>query len=54
MAVQWLALHIFIAWGLGSIPGQRTNILQVIWHSQKKKKKENYSQEDDRESDVVA
>ena len=52
MAVQWLALHIFIAWGLGSIPGQGTKILQVIWHSQKKK--ENYSQEDDRESDVVA
>ena len=51
MVVQWLALYIFIAWGLGSIPGQGTKILQVIWYSQKKEK---YSQEDDRESDVVA
>ena len=53
MVVQWLALYIFIAWGLGSIPGQGTKILQVIWYSQKKKK-EKYSQEDVRESDVVA
>ena len=29
----------FNAWGMGSIPGQGTKILQVTWHGQKEKKK---------------
>ena len=35
--VQWLGPNNFIAEGLGSIPGQRTKILQATQFSQKKK-----------------
>ena len=37
--VQWLGLHAFTVEGPGSIPGWGTEILQTLWHSQKKKKK---------------
>jgi len=35
LAVQWLGTHTFTAESLGSIPGQRTNIPQATWRSQK-------------------
>ena len=34
--VQLLRLHAFTAGDTGSISGQGTKILHVIWHSQKK------------------
>ena len=39
LVVQWLDLGPFTAEGPGSIPGQGKKILQVVWHSKKKKKK---------------
>ena len=38
LAVQWLGRGAYSARGLGSIPGQGTNILQAVKHSQKKRK----------------
>ena len=35
LVVQWLRLCLFSAWDTGSIPGQGTKILQVMWHGQK-------------------
>ena len=35
--VQWLGLHAFTVEGPGSIPDWGTEILQTLWHSQKKK-----------------
>ena len=39
LGVQWLGPSTFTAVGPGSIPGQRTRILQGVRHGQKKKKK---------------
>ena len=39
LVVQWLDLGAFTTEGPGSIPGQGKKILQVVWHSKKKKKK---------------
>ena len=39
LAVQWLGLHAFSAVGLGSIPGQKTKMLQATQHSSPKKRK---------------
>ena len=39
--VQWLDLCASTAWGMGSIPSWGTKILQAMWHSQEKKKKQN-------------
>ena len=36
---QWLALCTFSTEGMGSLPSQRTKILQEEWHSMKKEKK---------------
>lgn len=38
LAVQWLGLGAYTARGLGSIPGQGTNILQAVKYGQKKRK----------------
>ena len=38
LAVQWLGLHASTAGGVGSIPGQGTEIPQAAWHGQKSKK----------------
>ena len=38
LVVRWLGLHTFTAEGVGSIPGQGTKILQVMWHGQNKTK----------------
>ena len=35
--VQWLGLHAFTVEGPGSIPDWGTEILQTLWHSQKKR-----------------
>ena len=40
LMVQWLGLHGFTAKGVGLISGQRINISQTKWHSQKSKNKE--------------
>ena len=40
LVVQWLGLRASTAKGPGSIPGWGTKILQAMWCSQKKKKKE--------------
>ena len=37
LAAQWLGLHTFTAQGMGSIPGQETNILQAEGCDQIKK-----------------
>ena len=37
LLVQWLGLYTFTAEDSGSIPGQGTRILRVVWHDQKKK-----------------
>ena len=37
VAAHWLGLHIFTAQGVGSIPGQETNILQAKGCDQIKK-----------------
>ena len=39
--VQWLDLCASTAGGMGSIPSWGTKILQAMWHSQEKKKKQN-------------
>ena len=39
LAVQWLGLCFFNAWGTIFTPGQGTRILHVIQHGQKIKKK---------------
>ena len=39
LVVQWLRLSAFTTRGPGSIPGQRTEIPQATWRSQKKKKR---------------
>lgn len=36
--VEWLRLSASTVGGMGSIPGQRTNIPSATWHNQKKKK----------------
>ena len=36
--VQWLVLHASTAEGVGSTPGQGTNIPQARWYGQKKEK----------------
>ena len=38
LVLQWLGFCTFIAEGIGSTPGQGTNIPQASWHDQKKKK----------------
>ena len=38
--VQWLGLHALMAEGLGSVPGQGTNIPQASQHSQKMNKQQ--------------
>ena len=38
LAVQWLGLHVLIAEGPGSIPGQGTKNPQAVRCSQKRKK----------------
>ena len=43
LAVQGLRLCASTAGGAGLIPGQGTKILYALWHSKKKKKKENDS-----------
>ena len=41
LVVQWLRLFTSTAEGMGLIPGWGTKILNALWHSKKKKKKEN-------------
>ena len=45
LGVQCLGLHASSIRGLGSIPGQRTKILQALLGSQKKKEKKMQKQE---------
>ena len=35
LVVQWLELHPFTVGGMGSTPGQGTEISQASWHGQK-------------------
>jgi len=37
LVVQWSQFSSFTMIGLGSIPGQGTKILQIVWGGQKKK-----------------
>ena len=39
MAVQRLGLWAFTAKGMGSIPGQGSEILQAMWHGKEKSEK---------------
>ena len=39
--VQWLRLRAVNAGGMGSIPGQGTNIPHAVWHAQKIKQTKN-------------
>jgi len=41
LMVQCLGVHVFTAWGLGSIPGQGTKILHATQTSQNEKQKVN-------------
>ena len=41
LVVQWLSLVAFTAMGLSLICAWGTKMPQVVWHSQKKKRKEN-------------
>ena len=36
LTVQWIGFHSSTAWGMGSIPGQGTKILQAAWPRPKK------------------
>ena len=46
LVVQWLGLCASTSENMGLIPGWGTKIPHAPWHSQKKKKKGNYDEED--------
>ena len=54
LVVQLLQFSSFTVIGLGSIPGQGTKILQIVWGCQKKKDTDEliYERETDRPTDI--